>query len=292
MTEITVGSFDPNRADFSPYGLTCVHWRPSSMQRPDHHSEIELNFLKSGSVTYLLGGEKCTALAGRLSIFWAANPHQIIEFSGDTDYLVATIPLQCFLEWRLPEHFVQAVMRGEFLSDASDELQARDTQLFEQWAEDLQSNPELMEQPVLLEMQARLTRFALNLPVQKNPATTRAPEAVLNKVEKMACYIAQHYTQKLSVQDIAGQVKLNTNYAMSLFQKTLGTTLISYITQHRISHAQRLLTTTDKTITDIAFQSGFSSISRFNDAFVRACGCAPRDYRRAHHFSSKVTLFN
>ena len=69
---------------------------------------------------------------------------------------------------------------------------------------------------------------------------------------------------------------------MNLFQKTFGTTLINYLTQHRISHAQRLLATTDKTVTEIAFQSGFHSISRFNEAFRRACDCSPRDYRKAH----------
>ena len=36
-------SFDPSRPDFAPYGLTCVHWRPSPMRRPDHHNEVELN---------------------------------------------------------------------------------------------------------------------------------------------------------------------------------------------------------------------------------------------------------
>jgi AraC-like DNA-binding protein len=69
---------------------------------------------------------------------------------------------------------------------------------------------------------------------------------------------------------------------MSLFQKTFGTTLISYLTQHRISHAQRLLATTAQTVTEIAFESGFLSISRFNDAFRRACGCSPREYRKSH----------
>ena len=77
-------------------------------------------------------------------------------------------------------------------------------------------------------------------------------------------------------------MKLHPNYAMNLFQKTFGTTLINYLTQHRVSHAQRLLATTDQTITDIAFNSGFNSISRFNDAFRRACGCSPREYRRSH----------
>jgi AraC-like DNA-binding protein len=104
----------------------------------------------------------------------------------------------------------------------------------------------------------------------------------LNKVEQMACFIAQNYTEKLTVQQIGEFVKLHPNYAMNLFQKTFGTTLIAYLTQHRVSHAQRLLSTTEETVTEIAFQSGFLSISRFNDAFRRACGCSPREYRRTH----------
>ena len=50
----------------------------------------------------------------------------------------------------------------------------------------------------------------------------------------------------------------------------------------RVSHAQRLLATTDMKIVDVAFDSGFTSISRFNDAFRRACGCSPREYRQSH----------
>jgi len=75
------------------------------MRRPDHHNEVELNFLESGSVTYLLGGNKTTVAAGKLSVFWAAIPHQVIDFGDETAYYVATIPLQCFLQWRLPENF-------------------------------------------------------------------------------------------------------------------------------------------------------------------------------------------
>jgi len=98
----------------------------------------------------------------------------------------------------------------------------------------------------------------------------------------MACYIAQNYTQKLTVQHIGELVNLHPSYAMNLFQKTFGTTLINYLTQHRVSHAQRLLTTTDMAITEIAMQSGFLSISRFNEAFSRICGCSPRKYRKSH----------
>jgi AraC-like DNA-binding protein len=284
-------SFDPNRPDFAPYGLTCVHWRPSPMRRPDHHNEVELNFLESGTVTYLLGGTKTVVEAGKLSVFWAAIPHQIIDFGNETAYYVATIPLQCFLQWRLPEKFVQPLMQGRLVSEPTADRAASDAQLFEHWEDDLLTNSAELERPVLLEMQARLIRLALNIPARpksrpKRDRIATLTDTGLNKVEQMACFIAQNYTEKLTVQQIGEFVKLHPNYAMNLFQKTFGTTLINYLTQHRVSHAQRLLATTDQTVTEIAFQSGFLSISRFNDAFRRACGCSPRDYRKSHELAA------
>jgi AraC family transcriptional regulator, melibiose operon regulatory protein len=53
----------------------------------------------------------------------------------------------------------------------------------------------------------------------------------------------------------------------------------TFITQHRISHAQRLLVTTDDRIVSIAVEAGFQSISRVNEAFKTACGRSPRQYR-------------
>lgn len=282
-------SFDPNRPDFAPYGFTCVRWNPSPMRRPDRHNEVEINFLGSGWVTYLLGGRKVRVEANRLSAFWAAIPHQIIEYGEETEYFVATIPLPWFLQCRLPDALVQPLLQGQLISDATTDRTVADAQLFAHWERDLQEPQADLKKAVLLEMEARLLRLALAItPAQKSGAAAARKRHVtlseggLNKVEQMACLIAQRYTERLTVDEIGRSVKLHPNYAMNLFQKTFGTTLIEYLTQHRVSHAQRLLATTDQKIVDVAFSSGFSSISRFNDAFRRACGCAPREYRQHH----------
>lgn len=129
-------SFDPERPDFAPYGLTCVHWRPAAMRRPDHHNEIELNFIESGSVTYLLGEQKTNLEAGRLTAFWAAIPHQIIDFGRNTAYYVATIPLPWFRQWRLPAHFPQGLMQGLVMMDPSAGKLALDRERFAEWERD------------------------------------------------------------------------------------------------------------------------------------------------------------
>ena len=285
--------FDPARPDFAPYGLTCVHWRPSPMQRPDHHNEIELNFLETGSVTYLFGGKKTVVDAGRLSVFWAAIPHQIIDYGDETAYFVATIPLPWFLQWRLPDHFVQPLLQGHLIHEPTTDRAESDAQLFGHWEDDLLEKSSNLKPAVLLEMHARLLRLALNVPAgpvppRRRERVTTVTDVGLNKVERMACFIAQRYTEQLTVQKIAEVVALHPNYAMNLFQKTFGTTLIHYLTGHRVSHAQRLLATTDMTVAEVAFNSGFYSISRFNEAFRRSCGCSPREYRRTHLLKDAV----
>jgi len=278
--------FDPNRPDFTPYGFTCVRWVPSPMRRPDHHNEIEVNMLHSGWVTYLLGGRKVRIEAGHLSAFWAAIPHQIIDFGRGTEYFVATIPLSWFLQCQLPERMTQQLMRGEVLSETAPVRAGLDSSLFAQWETDLAAGREDARNIVMLEMEARLRRLALTLPsptAQKRHNQRLALQVGgLNKVEQMACLIARRYTEPLTVAEISEEVKLHPNYAMNLFKKAFGTTLIDYLTHHRVSHAQRLLATTDEKIVDIAFSSGFNSISRFNEAFRRACGCTPRAYRTEH----------
>ena len=74
--------FDDTRPNFAPYGFTCERWVPARVPRPDRHNEIELNLLKAGSLTYLLGGHRITIDAGKLAAFWAAIPHQIVAFEG------------------------------------------------------------------------------------------------------------------------------------------------------------------------------------------------------------------
>lgn len=262
------------------------------MRRPDHHNEVELNLLQSGWVTYLFGGRKVRIEAGRLSAFWAAIPHQVLDHGDEASYFVATIPLAWFLQCKLPQRMVQPLLQGEILSDPSPHREALDCGIFAQWVEDLNNPTEDKKRAAMAEMQARLLRMALalpNLPSSSVGPRRRRPALSaggLNRVEQMACLIAQRYLEKLTVDDIGKAVGLHPNYAMTLFQKTFGTTLVDYLTHHRVSHAQRLLATTDEKVVDVAFGSGFTSISRFNDAFRRACGCSPREYRRRHQLES------
>jgi AraC-like DNA-binding protein len=283
-----VVQFDPSRPEFAPYGFTCELWTPEPMQRADRHNEIELNLLKQGSLTYLLGGNTVMIPAGRLAVFWAAIPHQIISSKGKAEYYVATIPLSWFMQCQFPVHFVDAILHARVVIDPQPQTRGGDLEMFERWVHDLKTSSPQKHRIAFLEIEARLLRFAEAVPRDiADKSAQQAGQSMietggLKHAEQMALFIAQHYLEKLSAEQIGKAARLHPNYAMAVFKKALGITLLDCLTQHRVSHAQRLLATTNDKIIDVAFSSGFSSLSRFHDAFRRWCGCSPKEYRKRH----------
>jgi AraC-like DNA-binding protein len=279
--------FDSCRRDFAPYGFTCEVWEPRRMPRPDRHDEIEINFLDRGTLTYLMGGQRVTVRPRRVTAFWAAVPHQIIGFNNVNFYYVVTVPFGWVLQWGLPEHLLAALTQGQIVADTKGTRAALDRQLFEQWHHDVESNSNSSREIVVLELRARLLRLGDSVdhqedwPAVAHDASAARQQTNLEKAESMACFVARNYTSRIQVKDIAGCVGLHPDYAATLFRKTFGTTLNVLITKHRVAHAQRQLLTTEERIVNIAHDSGFDSLSRFNRAFKQIAGVTPRQYRKS-----------
>ncbi len=281
-------SFDPRRLDFSPYGFSCQRWAPSVMRRPDRHNEIELNFLSHGHLTYLFGGQVIRVEAPGLAAFWAAIPHQIIAHGPQNEYFVLTVPLGWFLRCKLSERIVQGLLHGRLFFTSCSERLPMDRRLFSDWEQDLAETDPTVRRAAHLEIEARLRRLAFACaepPAVSSPHPKRQisiQDGGFAKAAQMAQLVAQRYTEELTVARFAQEMRLHRKLAMNLFHKIFGTTFVSYVTQHRISHAQRLLVTSEQSVVDVSAAAGFSSLSHFNRVFRQLCGCSPREYRKAH----------
>lgn len=274
--------FNDDRPRFAPYGFSCELWKPQMMARADQHDEVELNYLTEGSLTYLMGGRRVTIPARRLAAFWATVPHQIVDYEGSAPYYVATIPFAWFLQWGVPSRLHMRVVQWEIVLDPLPPESIRERFMFEQWIRDVENQD--LAPAVALEIQARLLRLAHHLTDEHSTAESHCSSQAIThgKAEQMACLISRSYQRKLTVPEIAADVELHPDYAATLFRKTFGMTIVTFITRHRIAHAQRLLLSTDEQIIKIASESGFDSLSRFNRAFKQMTGLTPREYRSSH----------
>lgn len=270
--------FNESRTELKPYGLTCELWTPSLMKKPDRHNEIELNYFTEGSVTYLFQDKKITVPSKRLIIFWGLIPHQIIKYERKFPYFVSTIPFSQFMEWKLPALFVDRILKGEILFESSEELSIHDEFLFHNWIKDVKNKDST--KIIQLEMRARLSRMANNNLYAEEKSSTPIHLNEINQVERISVYIARNYANPIKTSDIGNAVGLHSDYANSIFKKAFGVTLSEYITEERISHAQRKLAASDMSITEIAFDCGFNSVTRFNAAFKKINNCTPREFRK------------
>ncbi|MBR4085349.1 MAG: helix-turn-helix transcriptional regulator [Lachnospiraceae bacterium] len=104
----------------------------------------------------------------------------------------------------------------------------------------------------------------------------------LSKMTHACSYISENCEQVITLDDIAEQFGFSSYYFSRLFKSATGYNFTEYLTLQRVKRAQLFLADSDMNITEIAFSSGFKSISSFNRAFRQIRGCAPRDYRKYH----------
>ncbi|MDK3156400.1 helix-turn-helix domain-containing protein [Kamptonema cortianum] len=251
----------------------------STMPDSHRHQDIELNFFCEDRATYLVNGRKISIPPERLTVFWAAIPHRLIQATPGGRFFWITIPLGWFLQWRLPTFLNDEILSGAFVVDEHEEF--GDQESLKRWVADIASGKTHLSEAAILEIQARILRFQFRPPNKSKSPTLPKKAADATKAELMATHIARHYQEPLSLAQIARAASLHPHYATSLFRKTFGIGPMDDLTRHRVWHAQKLLATSDEKILNIALESGFGSLSRFYAAFASICGKSPRDYRRS-----------
>lgn len=104
-------------------------------------------------------------------------------------------------------------------------------------------------------------------------------EANFHLSSLLAFYVQNNYTKNISLKQIAREYGYNYNYLSTFFNAHFKQNFSAYVNQFRLQYAQHLLSETDMDITEIANESGFSTIRNFNTAFKNQYGISPREYR-------------
>jgi len=264
--------------------FTFQAWQatPRVMPGAHVHTDIELNLFLDGGARYFLAGAFHALPPGRLAVFWAGMPHRLEALKQGTKYLCMTLPLAWFLGWNLDTAFVNRLLHGDMFLEPDEAAAEIDLRLFERWTIDLGSRRAELRRPALLEVEARLRRMAAENVVSLKPEQRVAATSECHQMERIAEYIGRNYREPLlHIEEIARAVTLAPGYTMTVFKDGTGMSIWDYVTRLRVSHAQRLLLTTDWTVQRIALECGFGSPGRSFVAFRRLSGTTPGVYRRS-----------
>lgn len=93
-------------------------------------------------------------------------------------------------------------------------------------------------------------------------------------------YVADHYRQKISVQDVADRLHLNPSYFSHLYVKETGQHFSDYLMEYRIEKSKELLMSTNMSVGEVAETVGYDDQRYFSRIFRRMTGMNPTEFRK------------
>lgn len=90
------------------------------------------------------------------------------------------------------------------------------------------------------------------------------------------------YAEPLDVRSVAAVAHISPAHFSRCFRSVFGETPHRYLQRRRIERSMFLLRETDRTVTEICFDVGFTSPGTFSRTFREIVGATPRSYRRGH----------
>lgn len=98
-------------------------------------------------------------------------------------------------------------------------------------------------------------------------------------VAQMMTYIENNYSIKIKTDMLAAKLFLNKKYIAKLFKQETGLSIHDFVREIRLQEVCRLLSSTERTIGDIAAACGFDDMKTFYAVFKKYKGCTPKEYR-------------
>lgn len=92
-------------------------------------------------------------------------------------------------------------------------------------------------------------------------------------------YLDRHFAEDLTLEDVAAVAGFSKFHFSRTFKQLSGSNFYEYLCHRRIKSSESLLMQPGMSISQIALQSGFSSVSTFNRTFKKMKGCTPTQYR-------------
>ena len=253
-----------------------------SVQDKAFHEEIEIKYFYEGKGTLLIDNKLINAEAGDITI---ANPYEIhanVDVSGVSGKYYSLILNLNFFNQANGNANLQSplIFQGVKFNNLI-RGEKRLSQIVKRVVEEMRDKREyyrLVVFSLLNELFILLLRDYVN---------KKGGEQTLQKNMKGAEVIApalveifNNYKKRITVDELAELCCLSKYYFCRAFKKEMGMTVIQYITQYRISIAETMLNSTEKTISEIASQCGFEDESYFYRCYKKIKGTTPKFVRK------------
>lgn len=247
-----------------------IHGVNDDMSKSHYHDYFELYYLESGERFHMIQDQIYCILPGEFILF---PPYVMHHSYGGTD-----MPFK-----RLLVYFQREAVHSQEMLKALEEGSG----VYRPDSGQRQKIHQLME--VLLAEQIHPGAFSddyqcsvlhlLLVTILRQKQVPAQPE-MRSRIANVISYIHSHYQEDMNLELLAQEFYISQYYLCREFKRCTNSTIIQYINITRIMNAQRKFMETDKNITEISKETGFSNITHFNRVFKSVLGMNPSEYRK------------
>lgn len=252
------------------------------------HEELQLCYVQKGDVSIFMSGKKLPLREGSGAIIGSGflhmirpeqDPHSIYVGINLHPKLLRIFSGSCF-EKKYVSPFLKDPRYSSclFLPDIpwQNDILTSIKKLY-----DLDRNkPYAYEYSILSEIFHIWKAFTKNyIPNEDNQNLHTMVKGDTTAHEIMA-YIQEHYTEDITIKKISEAVSFSPSECCRIFKRVTRDTIFSYLKFYRITKSTELLKHTEMSISDIAYECGFSSTSYYIDTFKKHTGMTPLKFRK------------
>lgn len=227
------------------------------------------------------GCTNCESMLAALEAAAACAPKSLECFAGLCD---SAVPIRVGGEVVAFLHTGQILLHepnsAEFAA-LRRQLLAWDTEVDWQALEDAYYQTKVFDREQYEAMLRLLAMFADHLAVVSNSIEIEDQAVEPELIRKAKRYIQSHYGERISLDEAAQAANASTRHFCKVFKSSTGITFTDYLARMRVEKAKHLLQNPHLRVSEIAFETGFESISQFNRSFKRITGHSPTQFREA-----------
>ena len=245
---------------------------------PHWHEEIEIDFVIKGSVYYIVNGTTYHVLQGEVIVIDSNVIHSGRCSDGNTVEETRAEVLTIQINESVFKYANYQTPSFQVHISNSESVEVRSIMM------DIltiyQQKKPYYE--MLINSHCLKLCYCLLAKHSSESKTMAESSKINNEIKRAIQYIEDHFGEPLTLQHMTVLTNYNTSYFSRVFHQYTGFTFVEYLNRCRAKVAARMLVESDKSVSDISYESGFPNISSFITFFKREYNTTPEKYRRSN----------
>lgn len=245
---------------------------------------VRVDYVVRGHLSVMLGGRRAELGESALLLAAPNTPGKILASCGMEFELFQLEFLPDFSPGKADTSCVAAYLQDKCRFWIEDVGGGESQFELEELLREIQNEFAAQREGYLTALQADIIRMLVFFHRLRKKNSAGAKKSIADSPRKsILCslqYIREHFTEPISLGQMARLVMLSSSYYSHLFKMATQKTFVEYINLLRIRRAMDLLQDTDGLIVDICFECGFQNVNHFNRMFKSIVGLSPREYRK------------